>query len=267
MKKTTTVNEQLALFENAMKARRLADSTRRSYKAVVREFLRHFRTNPKDITSAQITEWLARYTSGATIAQKRGTLYNYYKYVVGQYKKFDMVPKPKQDKKLPVILSQETIQLRLNRITNLKHKAIISILYGAGLRRAELLNLKPEDIDKFRTTIHVHRGKGAKDRIVPISENVLTLLRAYYRQYKPRVWLFEGRKRQQYSPQSVLKICKQYMRVSPHNLRHCHATHLIEAGVDVSDVSKRLGHAKLETTMVYNHISTTFNPITLLSAA
>lgn len=266
MREKTTVNEQVALFKNALSARRLAASTKRSYSDILRKFLRHFRKNPNEITAYEITEWITMCKSSAAMAQTRGALLNYYRYVVGEYKQFEQVPKPKHDKKLPVVMSQEEAQKRIASIKNLKHKAIVSLLYGAGLRRAELLNLRIEDINKFRQTIHVHHGKGAKDRIVPISENVLKLLRQYYRQYKPKHYVFEGHKRKRYAPQSVLKVCQNYMKVNPHNLRHCHATHLIEAGLDVSEVSKRLGHARLETTMIYNHISTTYSPITLLAA-
>lgn len=263
MEKTTTVAKEVQKFETALKARNLAKSTVVTYSSIVRKFLRHYRTTPKRISSQQITEWMAQHGNGATKAQIRGALLNYYSYVVGQPRKFDSVPVPQREKTLPVIMAQEEVVKRISKIRNLKHRAIISVLYGAGLRRSEL---RISDIDKFRRTIHIHAGKGAKDRIVPVSEKLLVLLREYYRQYQPQEFLFEGQKGGRYSSQSMLKICYRYMNVNPHNLRHCHATHLIENGVDVSEVSKRLGHTKLQTTMVYNHIATTHNPVTLLAA-
>lgn len=266
MREKITIKEQVRLFVIVMTAQEKAESTKRSYVSVLRKFLWYFKKHPKDITSHDITEWMTKHDAPATKAQVRGALLNYYKYVVGQYKVFDQVPVPKQAKKLPVIMAQEVVVQRINAIENIKHRAIVSVLYGAGLRRDELLNLRISDIDKFRETFHIHYGKGAKDRIVPVSKNLLILLREYSRLYKPKHYLFEGRKRRKYSPQSVLKVCWKYMKVNPHNLRHCHATHLVEAGVHISEVSKRLGHAKLETTMVYNHIATTHNPITLLAA-
>lgn len=254
------------MFEAHLRAKNYAATTVRTYSSIVRQFLRHFRTTPVRISADQITGWIAAHHAGATKAQLRGALLNYYTHVVGQPKKFDRIPQPKKEKKLPVIMSQQVVVQRINAITNVKHRAIVSVLYGAGLRRQELIDLRITDIDKFRRTIHIHGGKGAKDRIVPVSEKLLQLLRDYYRQYRPAHFLFEGETGGQYSAQSVRQICQRHMQCHPHQLRHCHATHLVESGVHVSEVSKRLGHAKLETTMVYNHIATTFNPITLLAA-
>lgn len=267
MREKTTVNEQVNLFETAMKARALAKSTKRTYSSVVRKFLRHFRTHPEDINRHQITAWIAQHKAGATKAQVRGALLNYYDYVIGQKEKFDHVPIPKQEQKLPVIMSRQECLQRIDAIQNLKHKAIVSVFYDSGIRRAELLNLQLQDVDHMRETIHVHRGKGAKDRIIPVSAQLLVLLRQYQRQYNPKKYLFEGWKRKQYSAQSVLKVCRNHMGVNPHNLRHCHATHLLEAGVPMPEVSRRLGHKKTQTTEIYNHITTTTTSITLLAAA
>lgn len=266
MPSVTTVAKESSLFETHLRAKNYANSTIGSYTSVVKNFLRHFKRTPKRISSDEITAWIADHAKGATKAQVRGALLNYYTHVVGQPRKFDRIPYPKQDKNLPKVISKEVVVSRINAIKNLKHRAIVSVLYGAGLRRDELLCLRITDIDKFRTTIHIHHGKGAKDRIVPVSDNLLKLLRDYYRVYRPSEYLFEGISGGKYSAQSVRNICKLHMKCNPHLLRHCHATHLVEAGVDVSEVSKRLGHSKLETTMVYNHIATTHNPITLLAA-
>lgn len=266
MRKKTTVNEQVKLFETAMVARGLATSTKKSYSSVLRKFLRHFRTNPAEIDRHQITAWIATFNEGATKAQVRGALLNYYDYVVGQKEKFDHVPVPKQAKKLPVIMSRQTAMQRIEAIQNLKHKAIVTVFYDSGIRRAELLNLHIEDVDHIRETIHVHRGKGAKDRIIPVSPATLKLLRQYLREHKPKKYLFEGWKRKRYSEQSVRKVCKNHMGVNPHNLRHCHATHLLEAGVPLAEVSRRLGHARTSTTEIYNHITTTTTAITLMAA-
>lgn len=267
MREKTTVNEQIQLFETAMQARGLAYSTKRTYASVVRNFLRHFRTHPANIDRHQITAWIASHGASATKAQIRGALLNYYDYVIGQKAKFEHIPIPKQEKKLPVIISRQEVMLRISKIQNLKHKCIVSVLYDAGIRRAELLNLRLEDVDHLRNTIHVHRGKGAKDRVVPISPQLLVMIRRYQRQYSPKQYLFEGWKRKRYSAQSVLKICQKYMMVNPHNLRHCHATHLLEAGVPLPEVSRRLGHNKVTTTQIYEHLTTTTTAVTLMAAA
>jgi len=225
VRNTTTVSKQVYLFEINLKAKGYAKSTISSYSNVVKQFLKHFKMTPKRINVDQITEWISTRVESATKSQIRGALSNYYEHVVGQPKKFERIPYPKKSKKLPVIMSQREVKQRLDNIQNSKHKSIISLLYGAGLRRDELICLHISDINKERKTIHVHQGKGAKDRIIPISENMLILLREYYRQYKPVEYLFEGQKGGKYSPQSVRNICKQHMNTNPHNLRHCYSTY------------------------------------------
>jgi integrase len=128
-----------------------------------------------------------------------------------------------------------------------------------------MLDLRITDIDGNRNTIFVRHGKGGKDRIVPVSEKLIQDLREYYRQYRPKSFLFEGQSGGRYSSTSVQNICRKYMKCNPHLLRHANLTHLIESGVHISEVSKRAGHSKIETThSTYSHIATTFNPITTI---
>jgi len=130
-----------------------------------------------------------------------------------------------------------------------------------------MLNLRLTDIDGNRRTIFVRHGKGGKDRVVPVSKKLITELREYFLEYRPKKHLFEGQTNTRYSHGSVQKICRKYMNCNPHLLRHCNLTHLIESGVHISEVSKRAGHSKIETThSTYSHITTTFNPITILAA-
>lgn len=147
--------------------------------------------------------------------------------------------------------------------TNLKHKCIIALLYSAGLRRSELLNLKPKDIDSKRMTIWVEKSKGNKDRQTLLSKTVLKDLRKYFKEYKPTTYLFEGQKSEKYSASSVLQIVKKAAQqakinktVTPHMLRHSFATHLLESGTDIRVIQTILGHNSIKTTEIYAHVAT-----------
>ena len=164
------------------------------------------------------------------------------------------------------MLSQDEVARLLDCAGNLFHYAILVTLYSTGLRRAELSRLRVTDIDSERMVIHVHQGKGNRDRDVPLAPKLLETLRTYWRWKKPRTWLFprEGRADadQPISPKSVYFAVQQAAKraglqkpVSPHTLRHSWATHLLESGADLRTIQMLLGHADLEHTMVYLHMS------------
>ncbi len=170
--------------------------------------------------------------------------------------------RPRKDKKLPVILSVEEIKQIFETTHNLKHKTLLSLIYSAGLRIGEAINLKIRDIDSKRMLIHVKSAKGKKDRYTLLSESFLDLLRVYYKQYKPSDYLFEGQKGKQYSnasAQKVLKIATEKVglkkRVTLHTLRHSFATHLLENGTDLRYIQELLGHSSPKTTMIYTHVT------------
>jgi len=172
------------------------------------------------------------------------------------------IQRPKKGRNLPSVLSEQEVQLILNSTDNLKHKAILSLIYSAGLRRSELINLQSGDIDSKRMYVIIRSGKGNKDRYSILSEKVLELLRQYFREYKPREWLFEGQYGGQYSATSIQNILKQAVRragikkrVTVHTLRHCFATHLLEHGVDLRYIQELLGHQNPKTTEIYTHIT------------
>ena len=174
-------------------------------------------------------------------------------------KKYDKVSfkRPKSEKKLPKVIDSELILSKLNFIQNLKHKTILTLTFSVGLRVSEIVNLKIEDIDSKRMLIHIKNAKGRKDRIVPLSQKVLELLRIYYKQYKPKEYLFNGQNSDQYSIGSCQKIYKKYIdnRSSIHCLRHSSATTLLENGTDVRIIQKILGHSNVKTTEIYTHVS------------
>lgn len=141
---------------------------------------------------------------------------------------------------------------------------MLSLIYACGLRRSELLNLKPTDIDSKRGILLIKQAKGKKDRIAPISEKIIELLRQYYKAYKPTVWLFEGQQKgEQYTAESLQSVLKQALQksnikkpVSLHWLRHSYATHLLESGTDLRFIQELLGHNSSKTTEIYTHVST-----------
>jgi site-specific recombinase XerD len=180
-------------------------------------------------------------------------------YKFGLNKKYDKVSfkRPKSEKKLPRVIDGEFIKSKLSKIGNLKHRSILTLTYSVGLRVSEIINLKIDDIDSKRMIIHIKNGKGRKDRVVPLSQTVLEILREYYKEYKPIEYLFNGQKLNQYSIQSCQKIYKVYIdqNTSIHSLRHSHATVLLESGTDIRVIQKILGHSSVKTTEIYTHVS------------
>ncbi len=166
--------------------------------------------------------------------------------------RFYSIERPRKEERLPEVLSKEEIKRMIKVTQNLKHRCTISLLYSAGLRRGELLNLKITDIDSQRMLIKIVQGKGNKDRFTLLGENVLHSLRAYYKEYRPKEYLFEGEQGGKYSPTSLLKIVKVAAQragirkqVSPHMLRHSFATHLLEQGTDLRYIQSLMGHSRV----------------------
>jgi site-specific recombinase XerD len=173
-----------------------------------------------------------------------------------------MLERPKKSKILPTVLSQEEMIRLIQCTKNLKHRAILAMIYSAGLRIGELLNLKLKDIQVHRMQLFVQQGKGRKDRYVSLASSFMPLLQNYLMTYEPRVYFVEGEEGRPYSASSVrkflsrsVKAAKIDRRVTPHTLRHSYATHLLESGVGLRHIQELLGHAKPETTMIYTHVA------------
>jgi integrase/recombinase XerD len=172
--------------------------------------------------------------------------------------------RPKRAKTLPKVMAKEEVEKIFRSITNLKHRAILALIYGCGLRRSEALNLRLYSVDSKRKLLIINEAKGRKDRIAPLSENLIQLLREYYKVYRPVRWLFEGKNRgEQYSRTSVQRIFKKGLenakinrRATLHTLRHSYATHMLEGGTDLRYIQEILGHKSSKTTEIYTHVST-----------
>ena len=176
----------------------------------------------------------------------------------------ELLHRPRTARKLPNVLSKEEVKAILESTTNLKHKAMLSLIYACGLRRSELLNLKPIHINSDRNILIIKQAKGRKDRITPLGDKIIKQLREYYKEYKPSVWLFEGQKIGiQYSERSLEEVLKAGVKnanikkpVTLHWLRHSYATHLLESGTDLRYIQELLGHSSSRTTEIYTHVST-----------
>ncbi len=187
----------------------------------------------------------------------------YFEKVIGNPKALYKLQRPRKPKRLPNIMSKEEIKILLNAISNIKHKAILYLIYSSGLRLSELINLKIEDINSDRMLLNVKGSKGKKDRTTILGKQSLKILRTYYQSYKPKIWLFEGikpgTKYSSKSVQNILKVNLQKTKIKKHytihTLRHSFATHLLEQGVDLRYIQELLGHNSSKTTEIYTHVS------------
>ncbi len=186
----------------------------------------------------------------------------YYEQVIKKPKEFYELQRPKKPIKNVTVFSENEVTNIINAITNIKHKAMLMIGYAAGLRISEIINLKIKDIDSERMMLHIRNGKGKKDREVILSETLLNVLRVYYKQFTPKLFLFEGQTGGVYSARSLQKIISEAKTKagvtkegSIHALRHSFATHLMEGGTDLSIIQKLLGHNDIKTTLRYTHVS------------
>jgi integrase/recombinase XerD len=182
-----------------------------------------------------------------------------------QHKKIDveLIHRPRREKVLPNVLSKEEVKAILGAPFNLKHRAMLAMIYACGLRRSELLSLTKFDVDSKRMVVIIRMAKGKKDRIVPLSTKILALLRDYYKSYNPKEFLFEGQCGGKYSEKSLENVLKQSLfkariekPVTLHWLRHSYATHLLENGTDLRYIQDLLGHKSSKTTEIYTHVST-----------
>jgi len=172
--------------------------------------------------------------------------------------------RPRREYKLPNVLSKEEVKAILTSLTNVKHRTMLSLIYACGLRRSELLNLKLSAIDSNREVLYILNSKGKKDRVLPLSKSLITMLSSYIEMYKPKDWLFEGQiSDEQYSEASLAKVLKNscikagiHKPVTLHWLRHSYATHLLESGTDLRFIQELLGHKSSKTTEIYTHVST-----------
>lgn len=255
-----------------LRRRNYSQSTVRSYIHSIEDFARYFGKSPDQLGPEQIRDYQVhlfrdRKLSPGTVEGCGAALrFLYVKTLRRPYLKED-IPFPKRSRRLPLVLSLEEVRLLIDSAENLMHRAMMMTLYATGIRRAELCHLQVADIDSPRMVIHVRHGKGDQDRDVPLTPKLLETLREYWRWMKPKTWLFPGMvngwradvpitdKMAWAAVHTAATRAGIEKRVGPHTLRHCFATHMLEAGADLRTIQILLGHAKLADTTVYLHLS------------
>lgn len=248
---------------------RYSPSTLKTYGSLFEEFINHYPTEDIDqIDEVKIIAFCRylvtdRKVSASYQNQAINAIKFYYERVLGSKRKFYFIERPNKEKTLPVVLNTDEIKQILNVTENLKHKTILALIYSAGLRISECINMKIKDIDSKRMQIRISQSKGKKDRYTLLSQKTLVLLRTYFLEYKPKDYLFESPTLEQYSASSIQAIfrascakAKITKKATVHTLRHSFATHLLENGTDLRYIQSLLGHESSKTTEIYTHITT-----------
>ena len=260
----------LVKFEQKLILQRYSPSSIRNYKSAVKCFLevaeKKF-SHPSELDEVSIEKYVLwkvqRHKIGSS--QQRMIVASIDKFYASIYNKklnIKHLYPARKSYSLPNYLTINEVKSLTNSLENIKHRCIIKLLYGSGLRLSELLHLKVTDIDSESMVIHIKKSKGNKDRVVMLSKALLEELRIYFIKYKPVDFLFEGQSGGMYSPKSVQVIVKNAAskagikkKVTPHTLRHSFATHLLEAGTDIRFIQQLLGHSSIKTTEIYTHIA------------
>ena len=251
-----------------LQRRNYAKSTVEAYISALRDFARYFKRPPDQLGPEHIRQFQLhlirdRKLAVNTVKQRMAAVQFFFIKTLKRAYLQEEFPYPKTPRRLPSVLSLEEVTRLIDCAANLKHRAMLMTLYSTGLRRAELVRLKVEDIDSQRMVIHVHQGKGGKDRDVPLSPKLLETLREYFRRTKPQTYLFPNPGSDTpLTSKAVWHACHDAVeragiqkKISPHSLRHSYATHLLEAGTDLRTIQLLLGHADIKHTIVYLHLS------------
>ena len=274
------------LMLEELQRRNFSSETIRGYLGTVERFANFFSKPPDRLGPDHIRHWQAyllheRGLAVGTVVNHVAALRFFFRRVLKRRLPMDSIPYPKYTHhRTPRVLSPDEVARLIEAAGTLQARVILMALYSTGMRRSELVRLRVEDIDSERMVIHIHKGKGGKDRDVPLCPRLLETLREYWRWKKPKTWLFPGQPRAEgkhLTAKMVWHVCNDAAqhagikkRVSPHMLRHSFATHLLEDGADLATIQVLLGHADLEATSIYLHLSRrhlekTVNPLEQLS--
>jgi site-specific recombinase XerD len=268
-KRNLTASEKILLndFYLYLKGKRYSPSTLQTYTFFVADFINFYTKKAlEELTNRDVELFIEKVfiERNYSVSSQRQFVSALKLFIVfyPQTKINDLVlERPKRSRQLPSVLSQEEVLSIIQSTQNLKHRAIIALLYSCGLRISELINMKLADFHIERKQLIVKNGKGRKDRYVSLADSFLPLLSNYYNSYKPKIYFVEGQNGGKYSAESVRQFLRKSClnakikkNVTPHTLRHSYATHLLENGVDIRYIQSLLGHAKPETTMIYTHV-------------
>lgn len=256
----TRYNELIQKFRLELQCRKYANSSIETYTSCLAVFLRAMNGKPKPLPFDEVKKFLAKISNQNYHKQFTASIRHFYQLVIKQPFNMADIPYPRPTHYLPEIFSVQEINRLTASYSNIKHRAIIQLMYSCALRIGEVVNIKLTHLNKDRLVLRVAGAKGFKDRDVPMPAATMELIKNYYRSEKdkPRKWLFEGWGHQQYSIRSIQQLFHQgyrrigiRKRVKPHSLRHSRATHLHDAGVDIKDIQDLLGHGHIKTTADY----------------
>ena len=258
---------ELEKFRKWLLQKRLSENTVDTYVEVTKTYIKYVLFKKANLFSTKVVE---AFNYDYIFLPKKSISYQnqfisgikkFFEYKGYLYNKIH-IERPKKERKLPIVLSTGEVKDLFETITNLKHKALLSLVYSAGLRIGEAINLKITDIDSKRMLIHIQQAKGKKDRYTLLSTAFLKILREYYIAFKPKKYLFEGQKGGKYSNTSAQKVLKKALfkagirkKITLHSLRHSFATHLLEKGTGIRYIQELLGHSSPKTTMIYTHVT------------
>ena len=254
------IGKYLQIYSEDLKLKNYSENTIKNYVSQVELFLKYFNktaTKPSEISEKQIKQWLALAKTTNSMKHRISAVKLFYKLTGKQPLKFRYIEYPRSEKHLPQIIDKDFLTMKINNIQNLKHKSIIMLAFSVGLRVSEVVNLRIADIDSQRMIINIRQAKGRKDRVVPLSVNVLQCIREYYKACKPKEYLFNGQFDVKYSTTSCNQLVKHYLgnQYHFHLLRHSCFTSLLESGTDIRIIQKIAGHASTKTTEIYTHVS------------
>lgn len=237
-----------------------------TYVSSVAALAAYHKRSPLELSTDEIREFLLHELNEKNLAARTVNLHHaalktFYNFMAPGSTVMNGITNVKCSQHIPVVLDTQEVLRLLDSIHNIKYKAAVTLLYSSGLRLGECISLKPHHIESGRMKIRVEQGKGKKDRYTVLSHQALNLLREYFRRFHPKMWLFEGRtgkisKRMiGYHIASAARNARIGKKVSPHTLRHCFATHLLEQGVSLQVIQQLLGHSSIKTTTIYTHVS------------
>lgn len=258
------IPKHIDFFVKEMQRRNFSEMTIKNYRSCLCLFFSKMehKEHPLHIVESDIREYLQSFVGVNYQRATHSAIKKYFEICHNQKDKFRYIPYAKKEHRLPIIIDNSDIQKLIDVCTNVKHKAIILTFYATGIRRSELLNIKISDIDGKRGVIKII-GKGNKERLVPANEMLLNYLREYYKEYRPKFWLFENDiTHKQYSAGSIKEFLNKYKSiakitspVTPHKFRHSSATALLEQGTDLRIIQEYLGHSSSAVTEIYTHVS------------
>lgn len=256
------------LISNKLRQRNYASNTQKTYLSYLKEFDAFCTLNGLNTSmdaNPYILKLIHEKKAISTQNQAINAIKFYWEQILGKERSYIAIDRPMKERTLPTVLSLAEVDAILSTIRNIKHKLILTTIYGCGLRISELLGLKIKDVDSKRMCIHIRGGKGRKDRIIPLPESLLHDLRTYFSLHKPKIFLFEGANPGfAYSATSIRNVLRRAVKkvgirkkVTVHTLRHSYATHLYEKGINLRSIQVLLGHNSSKTTEIYTHVSNT----------